>query len=225
MSNIKTISITGAALDADGISTSQTPGAAGNLTITGAFASGGVATLTPPQRVSVTSTGDISNRTFTITGTDRYGNAQTATITGPNNATVNTNQDFKTVTQVAISGSAAAAVTVGTNGILSSAWYPGDYKHGTAVLIDISLTTGAVLNYTIESTPTNLNDTALTADARLIQAQNAIVFSSTDTAVVAATTAQQTNFINALPGMRITLNSWTSGTATMHIITANNSTY
>lgn len=112
--------ITIAAGDPDGISLSQTPDAA--LTITGAFATGGVATLSPPQRVSITSTSDISNRTFTIVGTDRYGNAQTEVLTGPNNATVYTLADFATVTSITISGLAAGALTVGTNAIASGPW-------------------------------------------------------------------------------------------------------
>lgn len=112
--------ITIAAGDPDGISLSQTPTAA--LTITGAFATGGVATLSPPQRVSITSTSDISNRTFTIVGTDRYGNAQTEVLTGPNNTTVYTLADFATVTSITISGLAAGALTVGTNAIASGPW-------------------------------------------------------------------------------------------------------
>jgi hypothetical protein len=219
MSNIKKIAITGLATTANGISLSQTPSAAGNLTITGSFATGGVATLTPASRVSITSAANISNRTFTITGTDRYGYAQSEVITGPNIATVFTNKDFLTVTQVAISGAAAGAVTVGTNGVASSAWYPADYRSGLAVLIYTEVSTGASLTYTVESTATNLNDMTLsTIGERILQVQNATVFASSDSSVVAASTNQQTNFLKPPAGIRITLNSWTGGTATMTII-------
>lgn len=99
--------------DADGISTSQTPGAAGNLTITGALATTGVATLGYNRKVTITSAGNDSGRTFTITGTDEFGNAQTEDITGPNITTVTGTKDFLTVTQVAIDAASAGAITVG----------------------------------------------------------------------------------------------------------------
>lgn len=114
--------LTIAAADPDGISLSQTPSGATNLTITGAFAAAGVATLTPARRVAIVSGANISNRTFTVTGTDRNGNAQSETLTGPNVATVYTAADFLTVTQIAISGTAAGAVTAGTNAVASGPW-------------------------------------------------------------------------------------------------------
>lgn len=225
MANIKKISITGQASSANGIAQSQTPGGAGALTLNGAFVSGGIATLTPPSRVSFASTSDISNRTITVIGTDGNGNTQSEVVTGPNNSTVATSKSFATVTSEVISGSAAGAITSGTNGVSSTPWYPGDYKHGTVVLVYVELSLGAVLNYTVESTPTNLNDQSLSFVQQITQAQNATVFPSSDTNVVGASTNQQSNFINAPAGMRLTLNSWTSGTALMTIITANNNTF
>jgi VCBS repeat-containing protein len=225
MSNIKTLSITMTAGSANAISLTQTPGGAGNLTINGALASGGVATLDVARRVTIVSTGDISNRTFTITGTDRYGNSQSETITGPNNATVYTTKDFKTVTQIAISGSAGAALTSGTNGIASTQWYPADYKRNGTVLLFVALSTGASLTYTIEQTSTNLNDTTLSPfSAQITQAQNAVVFPSSDSTVVNASTNEISNFISAPAGIRLTSNSFSSGTATLTIITGNTHT-
>ena len=55
------------ALDADSISQSQTPSGAGNLTINGAKASGGVATFDSARQVTITSAGNDSARTFTVT--------------------------------------------------------------------------------------------------------------------------------------------------------------
>lgn len=222
MAALKSISITGAVADPDGIALTQTPSS--SITINGVFASGGVATLTPAGRVSVTSGGDISNRTITIVGTDRNGNAQTSTITGPNNTTVYTNQDYKTITSATISGLAAAAITVGTNGVASTPWYCGDYMTGKIPILMISLSAGAVLTYTVESTPTNLNGGCADITAQIQQAQNPIVFASTDTDVVGASASQQTNYINGMPGMRVTLNTYTSGTLTISFVTADNST-
>ena len=112
-------------LDRDGISLSQTPAGAGNLTITGAFATGGVATLGGQQVVGIYSGGDVSNRTFSVYGYDRNMNAVSQTgITGPNATTVSTSALFYKVTQIAISGAAGSAVEVGTTGLGSSQPYP-----------------------------------------------------------------------------------------------------
>lgn len=109
-----------ATADPDGISLSQTPGAAGNLTITGALASGGVATLDVPRRVLLTTAADETTKTFTVYGTDRYGRAQSEVLAGVNATTTYTSRDFLTVTRVAVSAATTGAVTIGTNGVASS---------------------------------------------------------------------------------------------------------
>lgn len=105
----------GDAADADSICQSQTPAAGGsqNLTINGANASGGVATFTAARKVTITSAGTDDGRTFTITGTDINGAAQTETITGPDTTTVTGASYFKTVTQVTVDNDTAGAITVG----------------------------------------------------------------------------------------------------------------
>lgn len=133
------------ALDADGVCQSQTPSGAGNLTINGAQASGGVASFTAARQITIASSSDISNRTFTITGTDAAGNALVETITGPNNATVTTTGYFKTVTQIAISGAAAGALTVGMNGNAADVIFAGRMRlRGAHLLFS---TTGGVLTF------------------------------------------------------------------------------
>src|SRR3990167_974441 len=109
----------GAELDANGICLTQTPSGAGDLTINGALATSGVATLDVPRHIIITSTANDSARTFTITGTNAYGDATSEAITGPNTTTVRGYKQFKTVTQVAISGAATGSIVVGTDWILS----------------------------------------------------------------------------------------------------------
>lgn len=96
------------------IAASQTPGAAGALTINGSLASGGVATTDNQRFIGITSTSNLSNRTFVLTGTDWAGRAISETLTGPNNTTVLSALNYKTVTGITISGSAAGALTVDT---------------------------------------------------------------------------------------------------------------
>jgi hypothetical protein len=106
--------------DVDGVSVVQLVGAAGNLTITGAQATGGVATLDVPRNVTLTAaTTNHSARTFTVTGTDEYGAALVETIAGPNANTVAGVKAFKTVTQVAVDGAIATnGVSVGFGDLL-----------------------------------------------------------------------------------------------------------
>ena len=133
------------ALDADGVCQSQTPAVAGNLTINGAQASGGVASFTAARQITIASTSNISNRTFTVTGTDAAGNTQSETLVGPNNSTVTTTAYFKTVTQVAISGAAAGAVTVGMNGNAADVIFAGRMRLRGAHLLFSG--TGGVLTF------------------------------------------------------------------------------
>jgi hypothetical protein len=102
------------AADADGVCQSQTPAAGGeqDLTINGALASGGVATFTAARLITIASASDDSGRTFTVTGTDVNGNAQTETIAGPA-TTVTGTLYFRTVTQVTVDDDTAGAITVG----------------------------------------------------------------------------------------------------------------
>ena len=81
-SDIESAFIEAAAADPDGISTAQNLSEADDLTITGALASGGSVTFDEPRNVTITSTGDDTGVTFTVTGTDETGAAQTEEITG-----------------------------------------------------------------------------------------------------------------------------------------------
>ena len=116
-----------AAADPDGVCTTQTTSGAGNLTINGALASAGVATLVPSRYLTITSGGsDESGKTFTVTGTDANGSTITETITGPGaSATVVGTVIFNTVTQIAVDAALAGNVTVGSGDSLSSTIFAG----------------------------------------------------------------------------------------------------
>jgi hypothetical protein len=107
---------------ANGISTSQTPGGAGNLTITGSLATGGVANLVVARRVIITSSGVDSARVFTVFGTDRNGNPISEVVTGVTTTPVMTFRDFLTVTRISVDAATAGAITAGTNGTGSTEW-------------------------------------------------------------------------------------------------------
>lgn len=148
-----------AAADADGICASQSPGAAGAMTINGALASGGVATMDVARRVLITSAADDSDITFRVTGTNSDGNPIRETITGANASTVATTSDFKTVTEVYVSAATSGNVTVGTNGVASSRWVVVNTQVNPTNMSVAAIVSGTV-NYTVEYTYDNPNDNA-----------------------------------------------------------------
>jgi len=92
------------------IAAAQTLGGAGNMTLTGSSVNDG---SNMASTVTLTSTGNISGVTFTVTGTDASGAAATEDITGPNNNTVTGSTAFLTVTQIAADGAVATNTSAG----------------------------------------------------------------------------------------------------------------
>jgi VCBS repeat-containing protein len=148
----KTISMVLTAADRNGICAAQTPGGAGNLTIDGALASGGAVTLTVPRHISIYAAGDESARTFTVTGTDRKGNAMTEAITGPNATTVKGSKNFKTVTQIAVDAGTAGDVEVGDADEGESQWVPVEYRIVNQYQTLISYPDAATMQAQVQST-------------------------------------------------------------------------
>lgn len=107
--------VTPVTLDPDGISTSQAVAGAGNLTITGALASGGVATFDVPRCATVTSSSSTdTTQTATFTGTDVYGIATVETVTLNGTNTVSGLKALKTVSRVAMSAICTGNITAGS---------------------------------------------------------------------------------------------------------------
>ena len=136
------LSLAPTAVDADGVSASQSPGA-GAILINGALASGGVATFGAAQLVRLTSGGDDSLLTFTFTGTDADGRAQTEAVAGTNASNSSTTKYFKTITSVTHTGSVATTVIIGN--LIDSASnliFPDLSFAPTAIGIGVDLVSG-----------------------------------------------------------------------------------
>ncbi len=160
----KTITLTLATPDDNGISVSQKPGAAGNLTITGALASGGVATMDVARHVIITSDGNDAVNTFIVTGTDRKGETLSETISGPN-ATVKAGvKNFLTVTQVSIDNPAVGNIIVGTNDAAETQPVPLD-SYQDLLRYQLSLSSGASFKMGVEYTMDNPWAVGFEADA------------------------------------------------------------
>lgn len=153
--SIKALQLT--AGSATAVAAAQAVAGAGNLTINGSAASGGVATIgtagttLPARRVIITSTGSDGSVVFTLYGTNRQGQAQSETITGVTTTPVQSQLDYQTVTRVASSGATVGNISVGTNGVASTDWFALDVM---AVVFNVggAVNGAAGTTYTIEAT-------------------------------------------------------------------------
>ena len=198
------------AASAYAIALSQTPAGAGALTLNGALASGGVATLPQTRRVGITSAGNDTGITFTIAGTTFAGAAATEVLTGASGGVAQSVLDYATVTSIVASGAAAGAITVGTTAVASSSWIRMDAWDLSQTALQINVT--GTVNYTVQST---LDDPNSPTDA--VAASAVTWVNSSDTNVVAATNTQQSNFAYAPSFVRLLLNSG-AGSAKMTLI-------
>lgn len=114
--------------DDDAICLSQNVPGGGNFILNGSLARDGVATLDIPRHVNIRGAVDISDITYTVTGTNREGRPAVEEITGPAGAQLESGvQNFKTITQISPDISAGANVRVGINNSFELAPYIMDY--------------------------------------------------------------------------------------------------
>jgi hypothetical protein len=144
----ETVYLSMTAADSDGVCQSQTPGAAGSLTLNGALVSSSVATLDIPRRISIVSAGSDAARIFLVTGTDRHGKSLIEMITGVTTASVSSQNDFATVTDVSVDNATAGAIQVGTNGLASTKWIiPDKNQQNFNVGLCVRITGSIVQDY------------------------------------------------------------------------------
>jgi hypothetical protein len=95
------------------------------LTIGGALASGGAVALDSGRVVTILSAGDDSAKSFTVTGTDVNGDAQTESITGANAGTATGSKYFKTISGISAVGNPAGNVSAGINNSAADVIFAG----------------------------------------------------------------------------------------------------
>lgn len=188
------------------IALSQTPGAAGALTLNGSLASGGVATIANPQRVKITTT-DTTTK-FTIVGNTPTGALLTETLVAVAGSATST-LDYYQVTSITVNQGTTAAVTVGTAGVGSTPWVSCDSWADAPVGIQVDVS--GTVNYTVQWTHDDPNS------ATDPVAPSAVTWiNSNDPAAVASSIAITTNNQFAPTFVRTYLNSGT-GTVTMKV--------
>lgn len=204
MSRPITVSMSPANVNLAGIAALQTTGGAGNLTLAAT-----TVTLTNASFVALTSTGNISGVTFTVTGTDPDGNAITDTITGPNNNTVYGVKAFLTVTQIAVNGAVATNTRAGWDGTGSVEISPTSaLNFFNPIATEISLEVTGTVNATVQEC---FDDVLLTVPT------NAVWYDVTALASKTANTRSQISV--CATAVRLKVNTYSNGaTAKMVII-------
>lgn len=200
------------AASANNIATTQTPGAAGALTLNGSTVVGGAAILDSPRRVLLTFAADETGHNFVITGNQRVdgtGNVISETIAGTGIGTVASLKDYGRITSITINAAATGAIIAGTNTVGSTQWFQVDWDLDPSNLT-VSVDVTGTLNYTVQYT---YDDIMGEYSASSGQWQNNFPTKIYDDAVLAAQTADgETTYDNPINAWRVTINSGT-GTA------------
>jgi hypothetical protein len=129
------------------ICASQTPGAAGAMTLVAS-----PVTLDTQRQVLITCAGNNAGVTFTLTGTKDTGQTISEIIAGSNAGTSVSLWSYRTITSIVISGASTGAVTVGTNTTGSSDWKNVDSIKDGAFGMSIACTVTGTVTYSIEVT-------------------------------------------------------------------------
>ena len=197
-----TIDVDPANSDADGLADGNSSAGA-TVTIDGVLASGGSFTSADGlgRRLAILDLGadDQSGATYTITGTDADGVAQTEDLAGPGaSATVETTKYFLTVSSIAIASAAAGStVDIGTVDEAASATHILNRRAEEGALIQTAVT--GTVNYSVEGT---VADAAGSAAPQSLDWIDITAFSGKTAAVLANANAH-------LSAIRLVTNSFT----------------
>ena len=200
MPRLKEIDIDPVDVDDDGIVVAETLGAAGDFTIGGALASNGAVTFDYPRQIIQTTVGNESARTFTITGTDEDGVAQTLAMTGLNATTGETAEYWSTVTQIASDDATVNDVKFGTVDEIQTKTYPLNFYSTEAATVSVDVT--GTIDFTVQETFESVLDLSSPAVNATWADVSALADKTADTTAAVSKNAT---------AVRITVNSYSSG--------------
>lgn len=198
--NVFTLDVAPTNVSTTNVCDSQSPGA-GVILINGTLASGGVATCGAAQILKISTAGDESTRSFTVTGTDENGDAQSETVSS---ISVGSNKDttkyYKTITEITHTGTLVGAISVGTTvGSLSSAFKFYKQVSPARIAVGISLVSGTS-TYTLQDCFTNAPHTLWMDNATVTSKTASFEYAYIDTPCMAArlkVTASSTGVLQA----------------------------
>lgn len=207
MARPKILTYTLSASVPNGICTAQTPSGAGALTIDGAYATSGVATLNYPRHLLITTSANDTTKTLTIVGTDRYGKALSYAVNLPNATTLVVPYNFLTVTSVTVSAATTGTITLGTYDSMEGPWIPLDWIGSDEATISVGLSTSANFTYTLQSTLEDVQSDTFNAHTCVTQ----------DTPLTGTASAIY-KLDGPLRAIRLKITSFVTGTATLTIM-------
>jgi len=160
------------------------------------------------RSITLTSTGNISSSTFTISGIDTSGYAVSTTLTGPNNATATTVAEFFKVTAISVGTIATTAFTAGVGITGTSRWAVVDtFQNPVVVTVAINTATSAPVSiqHTFDPISTSTSPmiiaatglTSITTSTNLSYSENATAYRAIFIATGTATGAAQVNIIQS----------------------------
>lgn len=218
------------AADADGLATTQTPSAAGDLTLDGALVSDGVGYIRQTgsdstgrkysrhgQLVTITSAGNDSARTFTVYGTTAEGRVRSEAITGANAGVATGTIYFAEVTQIAVDDATAGAVTAGIAVTGAFGVVPLDHYIGDGVALSVQIS--GTMTYTVEDTQDYVFAQTW-KDGWEWKPETGNWLNHDDANLVAATADAKGNYQFVPVATRCKWSAWTSGTIEQQVISA-----
>jgi len=147
---------------------------AGTGTTAGRDAQGNALVVLDCERtVAVYSAADHSGSTLTISGYDRYGQAMSQAIAGPNAGTVQTTKTFKSIKSISSSGAIASACVVGLGTGIGLPYRLTDLGYIQSVMYNQTA-------ITISSTACKVADTTSPATTSTTDVRGYIVVGATD---------------------------------------------
>lgn len=150
---------------------------------------------------------DHSAKTITLTGKDANGNTQTETLAAPGtSATVTSTKPFLSLSAATVSATIGAdTFDIGWTAACVSDWVPADYKSKSAP-VSVAVIKGGTVNYDVEHTYSPNPSTVSGATAF----KHSVVYAKTANA----------DGVYAYPimGLRLNVNSHTSGTLNLQAI-------
>ena len=201
-----------AAADTDAIAATQAPIAAGELTLTAT-----PYTLDPPRRVTITSAGDDTARTFTVTGTTFYGATIVEVIPGANAATATGSLDFATVSKIEVDDATAGNVAAGYAQSGGSRWVRMDsWAHAQSV---VQVNVSGTVTYSVQTTMDDPND-----PTDPVGIADVVWLDALDANLVSESTAKSGFFTYTPTFVRLVASGGT-GTATMKIAQFSNAPF
>lgn len=207
--------------DDDGICVSQTPAAGGVQSL---ILNGALTRISPemgfrdwladaPRLVTITSGGNDTGITFTITGVVN-GKADSETLAGASGAAKAFVKVWDSISGITCSGNTASTVKVGTTNAVKIPWIPMNLAL-TPFSVDmiVNTSTSPTVIYTAESTLDDIFDPAVTPIATPCPAMTGMMVAS------------KASYAEPVTAIRLNMTSFTVGTVTFNVCQAGSDRY